>query len=41
MKMTSFDFNAISSALDDPGKITSGVDFSGKSLKLNTAKDGN
>lgn len=39
--MTSFDLNSISSALNDPGRtIISGVDFSGRSLKLDTAEDG-
>lgn len=38
--MTSFDFNAINSALNDNAGAPSGVDFSGKSLKLDTEKDG-
>ncbi|CAH0730854.1 unnamed protein product, partial [Brenthis ino] len=35
----SFDLNAISSALNEPNRTSSGVDFSGKSLKLDTEKD--
>lgn len=38
--MATFDLNAINKALSDPNRITSGVDFSGKSLKLDTEKDG-
>lgn len=38
--MTSFDLNAINSALNDNASAPSGVDFSGKSLKLDTEKDG-
>ncbi|XP_038221416.1 ran GTPase-activating protein 1 [Zerene cesonia] len=37
--MASFDLNAISSALNDPGRTVSGVDFSGRSLKLDTEQD--
>ncbi|CAH4033270.1 ran GTPase-activating protein 1 [Pieris brassicae] len=37
--MNSFDLNSISSALNDPGRTISGVDFSGRSLKLDTAED--
>ncbi|CAD0207118.1 unnamed protein product [Chrysodeixis includens] len=37
--MSTFDFKSINAALSDPGKPTSGVDFSGKSLKLDTAND--
>lgn len=36
----SFDLNAISSALNEPNRTLSGVDFSGKSLKLDTEQDG-
>ncbi|CAH2083590.1 unnamed protein product [Euphydryas editha] len=35
----SFDLNAISSALNEPNRTVSGVDFSGKSLKLDTEND--
>lgn len=37
--MSAFDLNSINSALTDSGKTISGVDFSGQSLKLDTAKD--
>ncbi|XP_026724523.1 ran GTPase-activating protein 1 isoform X2 [Trichoplusia ni] len=37
--MSTFDFNSINAALSDSGKPTTGVDFSGKSLKLDTAND--
>uniref|UniRef100_A0A2A4K2T7 Uncharacterized protein n=1 Tax=Heliothis virescens TaxID=7102 RepID=A0A2A4K2T7_HELVI len=37
--MSNFDLNSINSALSDSGRPISGVDFSGKSLKLDTAKD--
>ncbi|XP_052748230.1 ran GTPase-activating protein 1 [Galleria mellonella] len=37
--MASFDLNSISTALSDPSRTISGVDFSGKSLKLDTEKD--
>ncbi|KAJ2941871.1 hypothetical protein O0L34_g10685 [Tuta absoluta] len=37
--MTSYDLNSLGSALSDPDKVTSGVDFSGKSLKLDTEQD--
>ncbi|KAI5636840.1 ran GTPase-activating protein 1 [Phthorimaea operculella] len=37
--MTSYDLNSLGSALNDPAKVTSGVDFSGKSLKLDTEQD--
>ncbi|CAK1591659.1 unnamed protein product [Parnassius mnemosyne] len=37
--MTSFDLNSITSALTDTNKPETGVDFSGKSLKLDTEKD--
>lgn len=36
----SFDLNAISTALNEPNRTVSGVDFSGRSLKLDTEKDG-
>lgn len=38
--MSSFDFTSIGSALTDTGLPEKGVDFSGKSLKLDTAEDG-
>lgn len=38
--MASFDLNSITKALSDPNRTSSGVDFSGKSLKLDTEKDG-
>lgn len=38
--MASFDLNSINAALTDPGSTINGVDFSGKSLKLDTAHDG-
>lgn len=38
--MATFDFNSINSALTDPSKLETGVDFSGKSLKLDSEKDG-
>lgn len=41
LKMASFDLKSINSALNDSGTVLSGVDFSGKSLKLDTEKDGN
>ncbi|XP_075989803.1 ran GTPase-activating protein 1-like [Anticarsia gemmatalis] len=37
--MFSFDLNSINSALADSGRPISGVDFSGKSLKLDSAQD--
>ncbi|CAH1642833.1 unnamed protein product [Spodoptera littoralis] len=37
--MSTFDLNSINSALSDSGRPISGVDFSGKSLKLNSADD--
>ncbi|CAB3252240.1 unnamed protein product [Arctia plantaginis] len=37
--MSSFDLNSINAALTDPGSTINGVDFSGKSLKLDTAHD--
>ncbi|XP_013133422.1 PREDICTED: ran GTPase-activating protein 1-like [Papilio polytes] len=37
--MATFDFNSINSALTDPSKLETGVDFSGKSLKLDSEKD--
>ncbi|XP_013178959.1 PREDICTED: ran GTPase-activating protein 1 [Papilio xuthus] len=37
--MATFDFNSINSALTDTSKLETGVDFSGKSLKLDTEKD--
>ncbi|XP_060808141.1 ran GTPase-activating protein 1 [Amyelois transitella] len=37
--MASFDLNAINTALSEPTRTVSGVDFSGKSLKLDTEKD--
>ncbi|KAM3955080.1 ran GTPase-activating protein 1, partial [Aphomia sociella] len=37
--MASFDLNSISTALSDPSRTISGVDFSGKSLKLDTEND--
>ncbi|CAH2064723.1 unnamed protein product, partial [Iphiclides podalirius] len=37
--MTSFDLNSINAALTDSGVPENGVDFSGKSLKLDTEKD--
>ncbi|KAJ8705048.1 hypothetical protein PYW08_012368 [Mythimna loreyi] len=37
--MSTFDLNSINSALSDSGRPISGVDFSGKSLKLDTAND--
>nr|XP_049695800.1 ran GTPase-activating protein 1 [Helicoverpa armigera] len=37
--MSNFDLNSINSALSDSGRPISGVDFSGKSLKLDTAND--
>ncbi|KAL0858612.1 hypothetical protein ABMA27_012446 [Loxostege sticticalis] len=37
--MATFDFNSITKALSDNNRTTSGVDFSGKSLKLDTEKD--
>ncbi|CAK1547922.1 unnamed protein product [Leptosia nina] len=37
--MSSFDLNSITSALNDPGRTVSGVDFSGRSLKLDSAED--
>ncbi|KAJ8706815.1 hypothetical protein PYW07_012893 [Mythimna separata] len=37
--MSTFDLNSINSALSDSGRPSSGVDFSGKSLKLDTAND--
>ncbi|XP_045541228.1 ran GTPase-activating protein 1 [Papilio machaon] len=37
--MATFDFNSINSALTDTSRLETGVDFSGKSLKLDTEKD--
>ncbi|XP_050556685.1 ran GTPase-activating protein 1-like [Spodoptera frugiperda] len=37
--MATFDLNSINSALSDSGRPISGVDFSGKSLKLDSAND--
>ncbi|XP_037303342.1 ran GTPase-activating protein 1 isoform X2 [Manduca sexta] len=37
--MATFNFNSINAALTDPNQPESGVDFSGKSLKLDTEKD--
>ncbi|XP_063836135.1 ran GTPase-activating protein 1 [Ostrinia nubilalis] len=37
--MATFDFNSITKALNDPNRTTSGVDFSGKSLKLDSEQD--
>ncbi|XP_049884164.1 ran GTPase-activating protein 1 [Pectinophora gossypiella] len=37
--MSSFDLNSINTALNDTGRASSGVDFSGKSLKLDTEAD--
>lgn len=36
----SIDLNSLSSALNEPNRTVSGVDFSGRSLKLDTAEDG-
>ncbi|XP_063545045.1 ran GTPase-activating protein 1 isoform X1 [Cydia strobilella] len=37
--MATFDLKSFSSALNETNKVQSGVDFTGKSLKLNTEKD--
>ncbi|XP_004922162.2 ran GTPase-activating protein 1 isoform X2 [Bombyx mori] len=38
-KMATFDLNSLNTVLDEPAQPETGVDFSGKSLKLDTAKD--